>query len=131
MSCLKLHLPPVALSIYPPSRSEWGTTVEEPLERDDAGDGPVILKFPGRDRAIAGRIGPTDACLAEQPLARARLLHQNRCCPVCNRAAVVPVDDQPAVAYRNSLAVPGMGRLVGFECDSCGHSWDVSSAESR
>ena len=130
MSCLKLHWP-VALSVYPPSIYEW-----EPAATSEAGgefgdtEKPVILKFPSMDEAIAGRIGfdtgtESGAEIGDDPLERARVLHLNRRCPDCGRAAVVPVDDQPAVAFRDAMAVPGMGRLIGFECNGCGHYWDV------
>lgn len=115
MSALKLHWP-LSLSLYPPSVADW-----QPANDEDA-DGPVILKFPRSSDRIAGRIGPNSR---RDLLARARILHENRCCPDCGRAAVVPVDAEPAVAFRDSTAVPGTGRLIGFQCDCCGHEWDA------
>lgn len=113
MSCLKLHWP-LSLSVYPPSIAEW----QPEVDADE--DAPVILKFPRIADRIAGRIGPNSQ---RDLLDRARILHANRCCPDCGRAAVVPVDAEPAVAFRDSLAVPGMGTIIGFECDGCGHQW--------
>ena len=115
MSCLKLHWP-LPLSLYPPSIADW-----QP-ETDADGDAPVILKFPRIADRIAGRVGPN---IQRDLLARARVLHANRCCPDCGRAAVVPVDAEPAVAYRDSTAVPGTGNLIGFACDCCGHEWEA------
>lgn len=112
MSCLKLHWPQT-LSLYAPSSeasSDW--------QGDAADDAPVILAFPRNARRTA-RAPQRDL------LTRARILHENRCCPVCGRAAVVPVDSENALAFRDQLPVPGTGRLLGFECDSCGHAWDV------
>ncbi len=34
-------------------------------------------------------------------------------CPICSRAAVVPVDAEPALLSRNNMPVPGTSRLVG------------------
>lgn len=108
MSCLKLHWPQ-ALSLYPPSVSDW---------RDDSEEAPVILAFP----RIAGRIGRNSQ---RELLERARMIHDNRCCPDCGRAAVVPVDAEPAVSYRDRLGAPGAGMIVGFACESCGHEWQA------
>lgn len=115
MSCLKLHWP-MALSLYPPSVAEGQPEV------DDEGDGPVILKFPRVENRIAGRIGPGSQ---RDILERARTLHANRLCVDCGRAAVVPVDAEPSVAFRDSTAVPGSGTLIGFHCDCCGHQWQA------
>lgn len=108
MSCLKLHWPQT-LSLYRPAETNW---------EGDAEDGPVILAFP----RIAGRIHPS---AQRELLNRARTLHENRCCPECGRAAVVPVDTEPALAYRDQTPVPGSGALLGFACDSCGHEWQA------
>lgn len=112
MSCLKLHWP-LSLSLYPPSLAE------EPTE-SDSDDAPVILKFPRIAERIAGRIGPDPQ---RDLLARARILHANRFCPECGRAAVVPVDAEPTVAFRDPTPVPGSGTLSGFQCDGCHHEW--------
>ncbi len=108
MSCLKLHWPQT-LSLYRPADTEWDSASE---------DGPVILAFP----RIAGRIQPSSQ---RELLNRARILHENRCCPECGRAAVVPVDAEPVQAYRDQTPVPGSGTLIGFACDSCGHEWQA------
>ena len=114
MSCLKLHWP-VLLSLYSSHEATEGPAVEET-------DGPVILKFPGVSTGIAGRMGPANRLSV---LERARVLHTNRCCPECHRAAVVPVDAEPALAFRNDISIPGAGELIGFHCESCGHDWEV------
>jgi hypothetical protein len=117
MSCLKLHWPQT-FSVYAPVdaapvESEWQGGSD-----DDANSGPVILSFP----RIAGRIGPSRQ---HDLLTRARIIHENRCCEECGRAAVVPVDAEPALAFRDSMPVPGSGTLIGFACDCCGHEWRV------
>jgi hypothetical protein len=108
MSCLKLHWPQ-SLSVYPPVDADWQND-------SDGEDAPVILSFP----RIAGRVGTHPQ---RDLLTRARIIHENRCCEVCGRAAVVPVDAEPALAYRDSMPVPGSGTLIGFACDCCGHEW--------
>jgi len=118
MSCLKLHWP-LPLSVYPPV-DEWQTD----NDGDDAAAGsePVILSFPGIARSATRRVG---AHRQRDLLTRARIIHENRCCTVCGRASVVPVDAEPALAFRDSMPVPGTGTLVGFACDCCGHEWRV------
>ena len=108
MSCLKLHWPQT-LSVYPPSDSNW---------QSDSDETRMILAFPRN----AGRIGRNSQ---RELLARARILYENRFCPDCGRAAVVPVDSQPALSYRDHLPVPGTGTIVGFACESCGHEWQA------
>ena len=120
MSCLKLHWP-LSLSLYPPSVADWQPETDA-HDADASGDAPVILKFPRIADRIAGRIGPN---IQGDLLTRARTLHANRCCPDCGRAAVVPVDAEPAVAFRDSMTVPGTGNLIGFQCDCCGHEWEA------
>ena len=110
MSCLKLHWP-LPLSVYSPVDAEW---------QSDSDDDPVILSFP----RIAGRIGP-HSYPQRDLLTRVRIIHENRCCAECGRASVVPVDAEPALAFRDSMPVPGSGTLVGFACDCCGHEWKV------
>ena len=110
MSCLKLHWPQT-LSLYRP----LDVYDPEPEAGDDA---PVILSFPrGAARSRISR--QTDL------LARARAIYDNRTCPICGRAAVVPVDDERSVMYANHMPVPGSGTLAGFACDCCGHTWDA------
>ena len=109
MSCLKLHWPH-SLALYAPAQTD---------SRSDANsDAPVILPFPRRSRRAANN--------AQQALlTRARIIHENRCCPICNRAAVVPVDSERSLLTRDHMPIPGSGTLLGFECDACGHSWDA------
>ena len=109
MSCLKLHWPQT-LSLYPPSVADWSN---EPAEEG----APVILSFPGRNRLAGNR--------QIDLLNRARLIFANRHCPECSRAAVVPIDSEAALMSRNRMPIPGTGRLIGFECDCCGHSWSA------
>jgi hypothetical protein len=110
MSCLKLHWPQ-ALSLYAPADADW----QGPA---DSGDAPVILRFPRRARQIGS---DTQRAL----LTRARIIHENRCCPICNRAAVVPVNSEQALLSRDHMPIPGSGTLLGFECESCGHEWNA------
>ena len=117
MSCLKLHWPQ-SLSVYPPVDAEWQN--DSAPGDSDGEDSPVILSFPRIGRSIGGRIGTLPQ---RDLLTRARIIHENRCCEECGRAAVVPVDAEPALAYRDSMPVPGSGTLIGFACDCCGHEW--------
>jgi len=126
MSCLKLYWPQTAtfsLALYPPADADWhDDAIDGDATGDDAagdGDAPVILSFPGATSRMAS--GPQ-----QELLSRARLLHQNRRCPICSGAAVVPVNAEPALMTRNHMPTPGNGAIVGFACDACGHSWDAS-----
>jgi hypothetical protein len=113
MSCLKLHWPQV-LSLYAPADLDSAE-----FNGDDTTDeSPVILSFRRRGARVPRH-------QQRALLVRARLIHENRCCPECGRASVVPVDSEPALAYRDSMPVPGSGSLLGFACDSCGHEWDI------
>lgn len=109
-SCLKLHWP-CTLSLYAPADAGAHDAA-------DSDGGPVILSFPRR-AALPGRSSQRDL------LERARLIHENRCCPVCNRAAVVPVDSEPMLMSRDHMPIPGGGALLGFACDCCGHQWNA------
>jgi hypothetical protein len=109
-SCLKLHWPRTFSLFAPADAGGCDTT--------DPGDEPVILSFPRR-APQSGRSSQRDL------LERARIIHQNRCCPICNRAAVVPVDAQPMLMSRDRMPIPGASRLVGFACDCCGHHWNA------
>lgn len=127
MSCLKLYWPQTYSLFRSDAIEESETTECEPSLRlastddsdwsDDSCD-PVLLQFP----RIAGRIGVGREV---DMLTRARMIHANRCCPECSRAAVVPIDAEPILMSRNRMPVPGTGRLAGFECDSCGHAWSI------
>ncbi|MCA8998744.1 MAG: hypothetical protein KDA80_17220 [Planctomycetaceae bacterium] len=59
------------------------------------------------------------------PHQRAKLEHQNRCCPICRRATVEPVELRNGQIGRNGQMIPGTGTLVGFSCNGCGHEWPV------
>jgi hypothetical protein len=109
-SCLKLHWPR-SLSLYAPA--DAGSQ-----KGPDSDDGPVILSFP---RSVS-RVGRN---LQRDLLERARTIHENRCCPICNRAAVVPVDAEPMLMSRDHMPIPGAGVLLGFACDCCGHEWNA------
>src|SRR6266478_898979 len=88
MSCLKLHWPQV-LSLYAPvdlDPAEFHGDNEA-----ETSDSPVILSF----RRRVARVAPYRQ---RALLVRARLIHENRCCPECSRASVVPVDSEPALA---------------------------------
>jgi hypothetical protein len=59
------------------------------------------------------------------PLTRARVLHDNRCCPWCRRGGVIPLDLGDGDDRNRAMPVPGSSTLVGFFCDSCGAEWPV------
>ena len=96
MSCLKLHWPQ-SLSVYPRVDAEWQDDANDG-NSSDGDDAPVILSFPRIRGSVAGqigigRIGPNRQ---RELLTRARIIHENRYCAECGRAAVVPVDAEPA-----------------------------------
>ena len=121
MSSLKLFSPRT-LSLFRPSVADWRPEV------DDDPDGPVILRYPGADVShsgrIAGRIGPEVEADEIEPLERARILHLNRTCPACGRAAVVPIDATSETNSSSWRTIPGAEKLLGFGCDCCGHTWN-------
>ncbi|MFN0053473.1 MAG: hypothetical protein ACKV0T_14920 [Planctomycetales bacterium] len=121
MSCLKLYWPQV-LSLYRPTDGLAAEEATSGLPLDE--ESPVILSFPRRISRVAGG-------RQSDLLTRARLIHANRDCPICGRAAVVPVDAEPVLMSRDKMPVPGAGRLVGFECDACGHAWGLESATAK
>lgn len=59
------------------------------------------------------------------PLMRARVLHENRCCPRCRRGGVIPVDLGDGDDRHPAMPVPGSATLVGFYCTACGAEWGV------
>lgn len=110
MSCLKLYWPQT-FSLYAPQDD----AAEECSVYDD-GDAVVLLFPRSARRRQQGQ---------QELLARARLIRENRTCPICNRAAVVPVNADQGVPAGNHMPVPGAGTIVGFECDCCGHTWEA------
>ncbi|MBL8850906.1 MAG: hypothetical protein JNG89_14605 [Planctomycetaceae bacterium] len=84
---------------------------------------PVILKYP----VVALRLAPItcdDEPLPRQsPVARARLEHQNRCCPRCRRITVQPVELDDALLNRKGEAIPNTATVTGFYCTTCAHEW--------
>jgi hypothetical protein len=59
------------------------------------------------------------------PLTRARVLHDNRCCPNCRRGGVIPLDLGDGDDRNRAMPVPGSSTLVGFCCEACGAEWPV------
>lgn len=117
MSALRIYWP-AELSLCSPDDAEVAT-----------GDGhePVILSFPTRPRAAAAYplSGMSGSVFAQTPVDRARLLHQNRCCPGCGRGSVVPNEHLALAGTGDRMPVPGAGTIVGFQCTRCRHHWDV------
>jgi hypothetical protein len=117
MSCLKLHWPS-ALSLYSPPETQTETQTEAQTDAPSAGtallDEPVIISFSGRQARI-----DSQAAL----LSRARLIHHNRCCPECGRAAVIPVDAEPLRIYRDGSSAPVISDPLAFACECCSHEW--------
>ncbi|MCA9039089.1 MAG: hypothetical protein KDA65_01945 [Planctomycetaceae bacterium] len=56
-------------------------------------------------------------------LSRAKLIRDNRECPCCNSASVLPIELDNAILNRNRLPIPGSATLVGFRCTICDHEW--------
>ncbi len=89
-------------------------------DRDEApagcSDVPVILSFPARYARL--RRGSV-----MNPLIRARVLYENRCCPGCQHPEVEPLELNDADVNRNRMPVPGTATLVGFHCHRCEREW--------
>ena len=84
---------------------------------------PVILQHPVVARRLASFELEECACDRQTPLARARLEHQNRCCPNCRRVTVHPVELDDGLLNRWGMTIPASATVVGFCCRSCGHEW--------
>ncbi|HWL11196.1 MAG TPA: hypothetical protein VNQ76_22500 [Planctomicrobium sp.] len=54
---------------------------------------------------------------------RARVEHQNRSCPICNRVTTESIELNNGRIGKNGRMIPGTGTLVGFSCNACGHEW--------
>lgn len=77
---------------------------------------PRILPF----HFYAGRLrGQNRMNLAS----RARVLHENRCCPNCRHSRVEPLELDDAILNRNNMPIPGTATLVGFHCLGCHSEW--------
>lgn len=79
-------------------------------------DRPAVLSF-----AAARRSRLT----ADTPLARAKALHENRCCRSCGSAAVDPVTLNDGLRDGSGQYIPGTATLVGFHCVRCHAEWPV------
>lgn len=67
-----------------------------------------------------------------QPVDRARLLHENNCCPECAHHDIEPLElEDSIISPRNRLPVPGTATIVGFHCNDCGIEWPVYELTRR
>jgi hypothetical protein len=94
-----------------------------------------VVRFPGLpqsaarsgSRVLRGTAVPQAAVstISElpEPVRRARMLFQNRCCPVCQYPVVHPLELTDAARNRRGRIIPGTATLVGFHCNGCGHEW--------
>lgn len=58
-------------------------------------------------------------------VARARAIYDNRTCPHCEYAVVVPIELDDATLNRTGQPIPGTATLVGFRCRGCRTEWSV------
>ena len=100
MSCLRLHEP---------------HTVAHGGDASD--ESPRILPF----HLYAPRMRNRRAGL--NLVNRARVLHDNRCCPDCDDPMVEPLELEDGLFNRNSLPIPGTATIVGFHCQRCHAEW--------
>lgn len=77
---------------------------------------PSILKFPSLMREERATSQPT-------AVRRARLLHENQCCPNCHTAAVDPIEINDALLNASLQPIPGTATIVAFHCNRCYHEW--------
>jgi len=92
---------------------------------------PIILSFPLQNRlptaigrqTTARRSFPAFADPDDGILNRARLIHDNDCCPHCGRSAIAPLERNDAVLNRNDRPIPGTATLAGFHCRVCRFEW--------
>ncbi|HUG93376.1 MAG TPA: hypothetical protein VML55_21235 [Planctomycetaceae bacterium] len=98
------------LRLFRPARPESSNRLS------GCADGPVILSFPATyARLRRGSLA--------NPVARARILHKNRCCPGCRHAIVEPLELNDSLFNRSNLPIPGTATLVGFYCGKCHREW--------
>jgi hypothetical protein len=101
-----------------------------PEDVDNSANEPAILPFTrcAEPRAIrieaAVQINRGHAA-GQELLTRTRAIHDNQCCPVCDRAAVEPLVAKDAWIGRNQRPIPGTATLLGFRCCHCEHRWSA------
>jgi hypothetical protein len=113
---LRIHRDESEAVILPFSRRNWGSS-ERTGRR-----GPECFEEQGT--AVATCPLPVNR-IGMDPLMRARVLHENRCCPRCRRGGVIPLDLGDGDKRNPAMPVPGSATLIGFCCDSCGAEWGV------
>lgn len=101
-----------------------------PEDADSSANEPAILSF---SRYVAPRTIRIDAAVhidrgeaaRHTVLTRTRAIHDNQCCPVCDRSAVEPLVAKDAWIGRNHRPIPGTATLLGFRCVHCEHQWSA------
>ena len=67
-----------------------------------------------------------------EPVDRARILHENSCCPECERSDVEPLElADSLLSPKNRQPIPGTATIVGFHCNCCGYEWPVYRLKQR
>lgn len=84
---------------------------------------PTILQYPVVAQRLTSLTIESDTDARQTTVARARLEHQNKCCPNCRRVTVHPVELDDALLDRKGLVIPGTASIVGFYCTTCRHEW--------
>lgn len=133
MSNLKLYAPQV-LSVYfptddnpdgpaayaaPPREVPYEEPVILPFRRDAASRNPRFEQSSRFNRRFAAPRHVAD--LVE----RAQQLRDNRSCPDCGRASVLPVQAAQHDEDRRMMPIPFKSVVVGFSCNCCGHNWSA------
>lgn len=104
------------------------TPPEDPAEKQVLADTERAHVLPFRNRhsatVISGRFTP--------PAERARVIHENRCCPECDMTDVEPLELEDGLVSRgNHRPIPGTATIVGFHCNHCGTEWPVYELATR
>lgn len=101
-----------------------------PEDVSEAADEPAVLSFLDYYSPQTLRLDPAigdggDSCSQRDVVTRTRAIHDNQCCPVCDRAAVEPLVAKDAWIGRNHRLIPGTATLIGFHCCHCEHRWSA------
>lgn len=120
MSSLRIFSPH-QLSVYAPVPEHPGEGVD---------DEPVILPF-RRDiprarnpRFTAGMSARRSSAVNPgETLRLAREVRAQRDCPDCGRARVLPLVEGASRSEQGWMPIPFSGKIVGYQCGGCGHSW--------
>lgn len=87
------------------------------LSPEDLADERMILPFPRPRQAVSRP--------RMDVISRARAIFENRQCHHCGYPVVELLELDDALMNSSGLEIPGTATLIGFECQSCQHTWTI------